>query len=137
MVEHIPDKNGVEGSIPSAPTMNLISYLTNHFFYRFVEFLRHWYVDSFKIYSHFIISLLEKFDRKLAFKVNVKHLFHPLYQDQSLIGYTLGFFFRSARLIFGGVIYILIIAVAIIIYLAWLAVLPYIIYKIGYSLITQ
>lgn len=136
MVEHIPDKNGVEGSIPSAPTMNLVTYLINRFFYRLIEFLRHWYFNSFKIYSHFIISLLEKFDRKLAFKVTVKHLFHPLYQDQTLIGYTLGFFFRTARLMSGGIIYIIIIAVAIFIYLAWLAVLPFIIYKILYSLIT-
>jgi hypothetical protein len=79
---------------------------------------------------------LEKFDRKLAFKVTVKHLFHPLYQDQTLIGYTLGFFFRTARLMSGGIIYIIIIAVAIFIYLAWLMVLPFIIYKILSSLIT-
>jgi len=117
--------------------MTLIPYLFIRLVYRLTEFLRHWYLDSFKIYSHFIISLLEKFDRKLAFKVTIKYLFQPLYQDQTLIGYILGFFFRTARLIIGGIIYILIIAVAIFIYLAWLAVLPYIIYKIGYSLITQ
>jgi hypothetical protein len=114
--------------------MTLIIYLINRFFYRLIEFLRHWYFNSFKIYSHFIISLLEKFDRKLAFKVTTKHLFQPLYQDQTLIGYILGFFFRTARLIIGGVFYILIIAIAIFIYLSWLAVLPYIIYKILSSL---
>lgn len=136
MEKRYPDKIEIPGSIPGVPTMNLVTYLINRFFYRLIEFLRHWYFNSFKIYSHFIISLLEKFDRKLAFKVTVKHLFHPLYQDQTLIGYTLGFFFRTARLIIGGVFYILIIAVAIFIYLAWLMVLPYIIYKILYSSIT-
>lgn len=115
--------------------MTLIPYFFIRLFYRLMEFLRHWYFNSFKIYSHFIISLLEKFDRKFAFKITLRNLFQPLYQDRTLIGYVLGFFFRTARLIIGGVFYILIIAIAIFIYFAWLAVLPYIIYKILSSII--
>lgn len=134
MAEHYPDKIGVGGSIPPTPTMTFVIYFINHFFCLFTEFLRHWYFDSFKIYSHFIISLLEKFDRKLAFKITLKHLFQPLFQDQTLIGYTLGFFFRIGRLISGGFLYLLIIFLAVVIYLIWLAVLPFIIYKILFSL---
>jgi hypothetical protein len=115
--------------------MNLISYLINHFFYRLVEFFRHWYLDSFKIYSHFVISLLEKFDRRLAFRITLKYLFQPLYQDRSVIGYILGFFFRTSRLMIGGIIYFFIIVAALIVYLIWLMILPYIIYQIGYSLL--
>ncbi|MBN2197605.1 hypothetical protein JW698_00165 [Candidatus Wolfebacteria bacterium] len=110
--------------------MNLILYLIKRFYLCLIKFIRHWYLNSSKIYSHFIISLLEKFDKKLAFKITARHLFNPLYQDRSFIGYILGFFFRSARLIWGGFVYIIIIIIAVIIYLFWLIIPLFIIYKI-------
>ena len=113
--------------------MTLIPYLFIRLLYRLIEFLRHWYLDSFKIYSHFIISLLEKFDRRFAFKITLRNLFQPLYQDRSLIGYTLGFSFRTSRLIIGGIIYIMMLSAAMFFYLAWLAVPIYIIFKIIYA----
>ncbi len=110
--------------------MTLIPYLFTRIIYRLAEFLRHWYFNSFKIYSHFIISLLEKFDRKFAFRITLKNIFQPLYQDRSFIGYTLGFFFRGIRLIAGGIIYLILLLTAMIFYLAWLAVPIYIVLKI-------
>jgi len=113
--------------------MTLIPYLFLRLFYRLAEFLRHWYIESFKIYSHLFISLLEKFDRRFAFKITLRNLFQPLYQDRSAIGYTLGFLFRSARLIMGGFFYLIIIAAAIFFYLVWLAAPLYIVFKIIYA----
>jgi hypothetical protein len=110
--------------------MTLIPYLFIRFFYRLKEFLRHWYFDSFRLYSNFVISLLEKLDRRLAFKVTLQHLFQPLYQDQTTIGFILGFFFRSARLIVGGFIYLIMAFIAVLVYLAWLAVPLYLIFQI-------
>jgi len=110
--------------------MTLIPYFISRFFYRLAEFFRHWYFGSFKIYSHFIISLLEKFDRGLAFKITLKYIFQPLYQDRTTIGYILGFFFRSGRLIVGGIVYAVIIIIALFFYLIWLMVPIYIIYRI-------
>ncbi len=113
--------------------MSLISYLSIRFIYRLTEFFRHWYFNSFKLYSHFVISLLEKFDRKIALKITLRNLFQPLYQDRSLIGYSLGFLFRAARLLVGGVVYIILIIIAAFFYLAWLVAPFYIIFKIIYS----
>jgi hypothetical protein len=113
--------------------MRFIPYLFTRFSYRLLEFLRHWYIDTFKIYSHFIISLLEKFDRRFAFRITLRNLFRPLYQDRTLIGYVLGFIFRIWRLFIGGFIYLIILAAAIIFYLAWLGIPVYIIFKIFYS----
>ncbi len=110
--------------------MNFIFYLIKRFYHCLIEFLRHWYLNSFKIYSHFVISFFEKLDRRLAFKITARHLFHPLYQDRTFIGYTLGFFFRSIRLVIGGIVYITMIVIAVLIYLTWLIIPPYIIYKI-------
>jgi hypothetical protein len=110
--------------------MTLIAYLFNRLFYRLTELFRHWYVNSFRLYSHFIISLLERLDRILAVKITLKHLSEPLYQDRSVIGYLLGFIFRSLRLLIGGVVYLIFITVAVILYLLWLSIPAYIIYKI-------
>jgi hypothetical protein len=115
--------------------MAFVSYFFTRLLYRLLDFLRHWYFDSFKIYSHFIISLLEKFDRKIAFKITLRNLFRPLYQDASLIGYILGFFFRSGRLIMGGIVYVIFLSIAILFYLAWLITPLYIIFKIVYAAI--
>lgn len=112
--------------------MALIPYLFIRFFYLLWEFLRHWYLGSFKIYSHFIVSLLEKFDRRFAFKITLKNLFQPLYQDRSFIGYILGFIFRIWRLAIGGFIYLIILAGAILIYLAWMTIPIYVVFKIIY-----
>lgn len=112
--------------------MTLVYYLFNRFLHRLLKFLQRWYFGSFKIYSHFIFSLLERVDRKLAFKITLRNLFKPLYQDESFIGHILGFCFRTVRLMAGGIIYIILITIFILIYLAWLAAPLYIIFKIFY-----
>jgi len=105
-------------------------YIFNRFLYRIKEFFRHWYVKSFFIYTHFVISLLEKIDRYFAFKITLRHLFVPLYLDRSVIGYILGFIFRLGRLIFGGTVYLLIIPAAVFFYLVWLGIPFYVGYRI-------
>ncbi len=108
----------------------VLIYLFSRFVYRIKEFSRHWYIKSFFIYSHFIVSLLEKIDGVFAFKITLRNLFRPLYGDYSVLGYILGFIFRSGRLIVGGTAHLLIIVMAIILYFIWLAAPIYIIYRI-------
>jgi len=108
----------------------LLIYLLNRLIFRIKEFLRHWYIKSFFIYIHFVISQLEKIDHFLAFKITLRHLFQPLYQDNSIIGYILGFIFRSSRLLIGAIAYLVIFAVAALFYISWLSILPLIIYQI-------
>ena len=110
--------------------MTVFIYIINRFFYRFVEFWRHWYVGGFKIGSHIFLSLLEKLDRKVALRITLKNFFHPLYQDRSFIGYFLGIIFRSIRLFFGGIFYLFMAIIAVAIYLFWFAVPLLIIFEI-------
>ena len=108
----------------------LITYLLNRFIFRIKEFIRHWYIKSFFIYSQFIISILEKLDRYFALKITWRHIFEPLYQDRTILGYFLGFIFRFWRLAIGGLFYSLIIIAAIGLYFIWLLIPFFIIYKI-------
>ncbi|MGC9611039.1 MAG: hypothetical protein ABSE68_02355 [Minisyncoccia bacterium] len=95
-------------------------YLIRRFFYRILEFLRHWYVKSAKIYSNFVLERLESIDRVLAWRVNFKYLFQPLYGDYSFLGRVLSFFIRIPKLIGTSLIYLVIFAVAVFIYLVWI-----------------
>ncbi len=108
----------------------LIAYLINRFIFRIKDFFRHWYIKSFFIYIHFVISQLEKIDRFLAFKITLSHLFQPLYQDRSIIGYILGFIFRSSRIFISAIIYFIVFAIAAIIYTIWIGIPFFIIYKL-------
>lgn len=111
--------------------MNITAvYLFQRFFYRIFEFLRHWYVKSLFIYSHRVINFLERLDKTLALKVTLRHLFQPLYKDYSFIGYVLGFLFRAMRVVSAGLVYLVIIALALFFYVIWLLAPIFIIYKI-------
>ena len=110
-------------------------YLFSSLVDRITDFFIHWYADGFRMWGHSLISFMEAVDRRLAFKITIKHLFQPLYQDRSFIGYILGFIFRCGRLIIGTVIYAIILIIAILIYLAWVTVPIYVIYKITEGLI--
>ena len=113
-------------------------YLTTKFFYRLQEFLEHWYWGGFKIFSHFSISVLERLDKIFALRINLRYIFRPLYQDRSVLGYILGFFFRSGRIIAAGVIYLVVVAVTLLAYLSWCALLPYLVWQwaASYNLIS-
>lgn len=104
-------------------------YLVNRFFYRLKEFLRHWYGSSFYIISHKTINLLERLDRFFALRISVRYWLRPLYQDYTMIGYIMGFLFRSVRILAGSIFYFLIIAAAAAVYLVWAAIPVYIIFR--------
>lgn len=110
-------------------------YIFSSLIDRVTDFFVHWYAGGFRIWGHFTISLMEALDRRLAFKITVKYLFQPLYQDRSFIGYTLGFIFRVFRLFIGAILYAFIAVIAIAVYLIWAAAPIYVVFKIINGLI--
>lgn len=108
----------------------VLAYLAERALYRIVEFLRHWYVKSLRIYSNFILNRLEGLDRFFAWRITFRHLLQPLYKDYSFFGYVLGFVFRFLRLLAASLVYALVFAFAVVCYIVWLLVPPYIVYRI-------
>ncbi len=105
-------------------------YLGNRFFYRLGEFVRHWYKDGFFFFSRRLIDFLERLDRYFALRITLRHIFTPLYQNYTFIGYVLGFIFRGVKLGIAGFIYFLIILVWLGFYLFWAFIPLGVIYKI-------
>ncbi len=106
-----------------------IVYLVERFFYRIFQFIYHWYVGGFFWFVRSALNFLEALDRFFALKITLRYLFRPLYQDYTLIGYILGFIFRSGRLIGGGLVYLAVLIVAAGLYAIWAALPVYILYK--------
>jgi hypothetical protein len=103
-------------------------YLAERFLYRIKTFLEHWYIVSFKKYSDFVLNFLSRIDYYLAWKITLKYLFQPLYKDYSVLGYILGFTFRSLRLVGASVIYVILFFLIAGLYFFWLLVPPLLIY---------
>ncbi len=108
----------------------IISYFFRQFFTRIWSFLQHWYVNSFRHISHASLSLLERLDRIFAVKITLRHLFEPLYQDYTVLGFILGFIFRSISVLIGSALYLLIFTIATVLYLAWAAIPLFVCYQI-------
>lgn len=99
-------------------------YVARRAAYRLAEFFRHWYVKSARIYFNFVLDRLERLDYFFAWRITARHLFDPLYRDYSLVGYVLGFFFRSFRLLVASAVYVLGAAFAFACYVVWLLLPP-------------
>ncbi len=110
--------------------MTSVLYLATRFLYRLTQFLNDWYVASFSALAHRATSILERYDRSLALRVTLRHMFEPLYQDRSVIGYILGFIFRTVRICIALVAYAIVILVFVTIYALWASVPLLLIYFI-------
>lgn len=75
------------------------------------------------------MDLLEALDRFFALRITFRYWLKPLYQDYSVIGYILGFILRTGRLLLGGIVYLLFIAIALLLYIIWAAIPFYIVYR--------
>lgn len=96
-------------------------YLVGRFFFRLTDFFHHWYVDGSRVIGHRFLTALEEADRSLAIRVTLRYFFMPLYRDYTVIGRILGVIFRSGRIFIGLIVYVMIAALFLAFYLAWLA----------------
>ncbi len=109
---------------------NVVGYLLGHLFFHITLFVRHWYVKSWHIYWDAVMNRAEAFDRVLAWRITLHHLFEPLYKDYSFLGYVVGFLFRFLRLVCAFIIYSLFFGCAAIGYCVWLVVPLYALFRI-------
>ena len=76
------------------------------------------------------LGILMLLERTLAVKISIHFLFAPLYQERNVIGYILGFVFRLCRIVLGGILYVLIIIAASILYIIWALIPAFLVLKV-------
>jgi len=107
-------------------------YLLGRALYRIHLFLSDWYLGSFRLVSKKMVDVLESLDRRWAVAITFRNIFQPLYQDHTFTGRILGFIFRTIRIAIGSCLYIVVIAIAIIVY-ALIAIAPLYILYLGFG----
>lgn len=107
----------------------VFEYLFQQIVYRIGSFLRHWYINGFLNFWNRTRRILNAFDRHLAIKITIRHWSEPLYQDKTVVGYILGFVFRTSRILIGSVIYLVIFLVFTGLFLIWAAIPPFLVIK--------
>lgn len=106
-------------------------YLASRFTQCVFEFLEHWYWGSFRVAGDKFIDLLKRWDRFFALRITLRHWREPLYQDRTFIGYILGPIFRTGRIAIALAVYLTAAALAGLLYLFWLLIPLYIVYRIA------
>lgn len=94
-------------------------YIAERIALRFLGFFKHWYVHGFILHRQAASRAIEAIDRSVAFRVTLRHFGEPLYQDRSIVGYILGFFFRSARIFLGLLAYLFLYSLFAAAYIVW------------------
>jgi len=102
----------------------VFAYLLNSLFREIYTFFNDWYVRVSRYYFLKFIEGLRRIDRYFAWKITLKNIFSPLYQDYSFTGRVLGIFFRVLRLFFGVFVYFLFSLAAFIFFAMWCTIPP-------------
>jgi hypothetical protein len=99
-----------------------VVYLAQRFFYRFLDFFHHWYVDGSRVIGRRFMATMTAADQSFAVAITLRHFFEPLYKDYTIIGRIMGIFFRSVRVVIGGALYLVLAIAFAIVYVIWLAI---------------
>jgi len=102
----------------------VIIYLLEKTFVNIKDFFWRWYIKSALTYFSGVIEILRMLDRKFAWKVNLKNIFQPLYKDYSFLGYILGIFLRTGRILTALFTYGILLIASIFIFGIWCLILP-------------
>lgn len=83
-----------------------------------------------RLYWDAVLNHIASIDYHLAWRITARNLFVPLYGDYSFLGHLISVPLRVTRLIFGTVVYCFLFALAMGIYLIWLAIPVYALVRI-------
>lgn len=108
----------------------VLPYIFRWFADSIIDFLNRWYVKSFLHMTEYMLDLFAELDKSFALKVNARNMLKPMYQDKNPISYILGFFFRLGRVLMTLAAYFIIFSITAGLYLLWLSIPIYFIYKI-------
>ena len=81
-----------------------------------------WYLDSLRVFVRLFKNLSVFLDNKLEVSLMARMLFVPLFQDRTIVGFTLSFIFRIIRIVTGSLILLLTWVMMLFWFLIWLGI---------------
>jgi len=113
----------------------IFRYIVSRFVYHVFIFFEHWYIGGFIVFFGIFERVIQRFEGVFAILITLRNFFKPLFQDRTFMGYILGFIFRTFRILIGGIIYLVIAVIGLVLYLMWAIIPIYSIVKIIQGLI--
>jgi hypothetical protein len=105
-------------------------YLVKTLFFRIVQFFRRWYGGGFFAVYGQVLRIMRAVLGSLDPRLNLRFLFHPLYQERNVVGYLLGFLVRGSRALAGGVLSLVLLLCGAGAYVLWALIPVAIMYKV-------
>ncbi len=100
----------------------LVFNIIYQFFFRIWQFFKRWYWNGFFVFWKTLINALSSLDYTFAVKITFRYWSKPLYQDRTIIGYILGFIFRTGRILIGSAVYLFIFIIWLGLLLIWFSI---------------
>jgi cellulose synthase/poly-beta-1,6-N-acetylglucosamine synthase-like glycosyltransferase len=98
-----------------------IIYLLKNAVHRFLDFFRHWYIDTPQRWHNFFILVIRRFDRVLVLKPAFVHLSYFIRGGPATISSAQGVFLVVGRVIFAAVLYLLVAIIFLLVFIAWIS----------------
>ena len=110
----------------------MISFVGQQIFHELTCFFRRWYFERSNQLWSLVFYFLGALDKNFAVAINARLWLQPLYGDYSFVGRIIGPILRTLRIVFGSLIYLVILALAFFVWLGWVLLLPFLLWLIFY-----
>lgn len=107
----------------------LLGYFFQKVSFYIVDFIKTYFRDGYYFLLKTYQNLFAKLEHKVGLIVNIRYFLIPLWQEYSLPAYLLSIPYRIIRIVFGGIVLILLTLAFGIIYLCWVCLPLYLILK--------
>jgi hypothetical protein len=114
--------------------MLVISHIIKGLSRSFLSFFNDWYVVYPISYWKKVIRFAKDMDKTMAFSAMVGSWFSPLYQDYDIVGFLIGIVIRTLWIVFDSIFYFFYFIFVTIAFIAWLLILPGIIFMMFFNL---
>lgn len=99
-----------------------IFYLISCLFFYLRKFFSDWYLEGFYFFWQLWFKTLRFLERRFAVVASVYYWGVPLWQEYSFGGYFLSIPIRTLKIIFGGLFYLLVTVIFILLYFFWILI---------------
>jgi len=107
----------------------LIGYFLKQIGFYCLDFIRAYFKGSYNFLFRIYQNCFSRIERSIGFIVNIRYFTIPLWQEYALVAYLLSIPYRTAKIILGAVLLLILTTFFVVIYLCWVCLPFYLILK--------
>ncbi|MDD5760475.1 MAG: hypothetical protein PHF45_00200 [Candidatus Pacebacteria bacterium] len=107
----------------------LLGYFFQKLGFYILDFVKTYFIGGHRLLLKTYQNLFTKLEHKVGLIINIRYFLIPLWQEYSLPAYLLSIPYRIIKIIFGGIVLILLTLAFGAVYVCWLCLPFYLIFK--------